>query len=169
MADRYPGYDVLSKRNSPSWNDRTRTIIDERMAIDPDRHEFFTDEEWRTMRAICARIVPQPPDRVHSAPVAAMVDEKLNANIGDGYRDVRLPPMRQAWRLGVAAIDAETQFRYGRPFHQLGALLQDDLLAAVQNGDVQEICWRELPAKLFFQKRLLHDIVSACRVGGGAQ
>jgi Gluconate 2-dehydrogenase subunit 3 len=161
MADRYPGYDVLHKRNSPSWNDQTRAVIDQRMAIDPDRHEFFTDEEWRTMRAICARIVPQPPDRACPAPVAAMVDEKLRSNSGDGYRDARLPPMRQAWQRALAAIDAEAKFRYGRHFHQLGALLQDDLLTAVQKGHVQERAWREMPAKLFFQKRLLHDIVSA--------
>ena len=69
MPDRYPGYDVLQKRNSPSWNDKTRAVIDRRMAIDADHHAFFTDQEWPTMRAICDRIVPQPPDRLHPAPV----------------------------------------------------------------------------------------------------
>jgi Gluconate 2-dehydrogenase subunit 3 len=160
MADRYPGYDVLNKRNSVSWNDQTRAVIDQRMAIDPENHQFFSDEEWPTLRAICARIVPQPPDRTHPAPVAAMVDEKLHADSGDGYRDARLPPMREAWRHALAAIEAEAKSRYGRRFDQLSALLQDDLLAAVQNGDVQDKAWAELPAKLFFQKRLLHDVVS---------
>ncbi len=160
MADRYPGYDVLEKRNSISWNDQTRAVIDQRMAIDPDKHRFCTDEEWPTLCAICARIVPQPPGRAHPAPVAAMVDEKLCANSGDGYRDARLPPMRDAWRRALAAIDAEAKSRYSRRFHQLGALLQDDLLSAVQNGDVQDQTWGELSPKLFFQKRLLHDIVS---------
>lgn len=161
MADRYPGYDVLNKRNSISWNDQTRAVIDRRMAIDPDKHEFFTDEEWPTLRAICARIVPQPPGRAHPAPIAAMVDEKLHANSGDGYRDARLRPMRDAWRHALAAINAEAKSRYGRRFHELGELLQDDLLTSVQKGDVHDKSWRELPAKLFFQKRLLHDIVSS--------
>jgi hypothetical protein len=160
MADRYPGYDVLNKRNSASWNDQTRAVIDERMAIDPDKHEFFTEDEWPTLRAICARIVPQPPDRTHPAPIAAMVDEKLHANSGDGYRDARLPPMREAWRRGLAAIDAEAKTRYGRRFHELTALLQDDLLKAVQDGDVSKQEWRDVSAKVFFKKRLLHDIVS---------
>ena len=106
MPDRYPGYDVLQKRNSPSWNDKTRAVIDQRMAIDPDHHAFFTDQEWPTMRAICDRIVPQPPHRLQPAPVAAMVDEKLHKNSGDGYRDARLPPMRDAWRRALAAISA---------------------------------------------------------------
>jgi hypothetical protein len=161
MADRYPGYDVLNKRNSVSWNDQTRAVIDRRMAIDPDKHAFFTDAEWPTLRAICDRIVPQPPDRTHPAPVAAMVDEKMHSNGGDGYRDARLPPMREAWRRALAAIESEARARYGRAFHQISELLQDDLLKAVQEGKVNEKTWGGLSAKLFFQKRLLHDIVSA--------
>jgi hypothetical protein len=161
MPDRYPGYDVLQKRNSPSWNDKTRAVIDKRMALDPDHHAFFTDQEWPTMRAICERIVPQPPDRLHPAPVAAMVDDKLHKNSGDGYRDARLPPMREAWRRALAAINNEATSRHGRRFHELGALLQDDLLKAIQNGAVDEKPWGDLSPKLFFKKRLLHDVVSA--------
>jgi hypothetical protein len=161
MPDRYPGYDVLRKRNSPSWNDQTRAVIDRRMAIDPDHHAFFTDTEWSTLRAICDRIVPQPPGRAHPAPLAAMVDEKLHTNNGDGYRDARLPPMREAWRRVLAGIDAEATSRYGRRFHELGALLQDDLLKAVQNGQLDEKVLGGMPAKIFFQKRLLHDVVSS--------
>jgi hypothetical protein len=33
MPERYPGYDVLRKRNSPSWNDQPRAVIDDRLAI----------------------------------------------------------------------------------------------------------------------------------------
>lgn len=161
MADRYPGYDVLNKRNSVSWNDQTRAVIDKRMSIDADEHRFFTDAEWLIMRAICARIVPQPADRARPVPVAALVDEKLATDSGDGYRDARLPPMREAWRRGIAAIDGEAKSRYGRRFYELTPLLQDDLLKAVQDGKVSEKTWRELPAKVFFTKRLLHDIVSS--------
>jgi hypothetical protein len=160
MADRYPGYNVLNKRNSVSWNDQTRAVIDRRMAIDPEAHRFFTDGEWPTIRAICNRIVPQPPDRAQPAPVAAMVDEKLHGNSGDGYRDARLPAMRDAWRLGLAAIDAEAKASYRRRFHELTGTLQDDLLKGVQSGSVSGKAWQNLPPALFFTKRLLHDIVS---------
>lgn len=161
MPDRYPGYDVLAKRNSPSWNDQTRAVIDRRMALDPDHHAFFTDAEWPTVRAICDRIVPQPANRLQPAPVAAMVDEKLHKNSGDGYRDARLPPTRDAWQRAIAAIDGEATSRYGRHFHELSALLQDDLLKAIQNDEVDEKPWGNLSPKLFFKKRLLHDIVSS--------
>jgi hypothetical protein len=161
MADRYPGYDVLRKRNTPSWNDQTRAVVDQRVRMDPDRHRFFSLSEWQTMRAVCERIVPQPQDRLHRAPVAAMVDEKLHDNAGDGYRDARLPPMREAWQRGLAALDAEAKARHRHRFHELPAAEQDALLTAVQNGEVHDRAWRDLPPNLFFTKRLLHDIVSA--------
>jgi hypothetical protein len=161
MPERYPGYDVLAKRNSPSWNDQTRAVIDRRLAIDPNRHRFLTDEEWRTMRALCDRIVPQTVARPHYVPLAAMVDEKLFDNSGDGYRDAELPPLREAWRRGLAALDAEANSRHGRRFHDLGPLEQDALLAAVQKGEVSDRAWRDLPPKSFFTKRVLHDIVDS--------
>jgi hypothetical protein len=161
MSDRYPGYDVLRKRNTPSWNDQTRAVIDHRVRMDPDRHSFLSATEWPTMRALCDRIVPQPPDRLHRAPVAAMVDEKLHGDKRDGYRDARLPPMREAWQRGLAALDAEAKAHHRHRFHELPAAEQDAVLAAVQKGEVTAKEWRELPAKLFFTKRLLHDIVSA--------
>jgi hypothetical protein len=160
MPNRYPGYDVLKKRNSPSWNDKTRAVIDERLAIDRDRHRFFTDAEWPTMRALCDRIIPQPADRALPAPLAAMIDEKLFDNQTEGYRDARLPPMREAWRRGLAAIDAEG-FRLGRRFHELAAGEQDAVLTRVQNGEAHDDAWGDMPPALFFKKRILHDIVNA--------
>jgi len=160
MPDRYPGYDVLKKRATPSWNDQTRAVIDERLAIDPDRHRFFNDVEWPTLQALCDRVIPQRPDPTRSAPLAAMVDEKLFADRTDGYRDARLPPMGEAWRRGLAAIDAEA-FRLGRRFHELTGEEQDAVLTRVQNGDAQDDAWGYMPPALFFTKRVLHDIVNA--------
>jgi hypothetical protein len=34
-------------------------------------------------------------------------------------------------------------------------------LKAVQNGQVDEKAWGGMPARIFFQKRLLHDVVSS--------
>jgi hypothetical protein len=161
MAERYPGYDVLKKRNSPSWNDQTRKAIDERLAIDPDQHQFFNDVEWLTIRAVCERIVPQTVARPRPVPLAAMIDKKLFDNAGDGYRYAELPPMREAWRRGLAALDLEAKSHYGRRFHDVGPLEQDAILTAVQKGDVSESAWCGLPPESFFKKRILHDIGGA--------
>jgi len=161
MSERYPGYDVLNKRNSMSWNEQTREVIDQRLALDPDRHLFFSDEEWQTLRAVCERIVPQTTARPHPVPVAAMVDEKMYSNAGDGYRYAELPPMPDAWRRGLTALDSESHDRHRRRFHELDPLEQDAILTAVQNGTVKNRAWRDLPPKSFFTKRVLHDIVSS--------
>ena len=161
MADRYPGYDVLNKRRTPSWNDKTRAVVDERLAIDPDVPKFLDERQWETLRALCNRIVPQPADRPRPVPVAAMVDQKLAADARDGYRDARLPPLREAWRRGLAALDAEALARWRTAFHALAPAEQDQLLRAVQGGQVASDAWGDMPAALFFSKRALHDIVSA--------
>ena len=76
MRRRFPDYDVLAKGDTPSWNEATRRVIDERLQI-CDKPQFFTDDEWLTLRAVCHRIVPQPPGRTRPIPVAAMIDRKL--------------------------------------------------------------------------------------------
>jgi hypothetical protein len=35
IAGRFPGYDVLSKRRTPSWSDKTREVIARRLAVSP--------------------------------------------------------------------------------------------------------------------------------------
>lgn len=161
MIESYPGYDVLAKRKSPSWNEQTRTVIDARLAVDPAVHRFFTNSEWTTLSAVCARVIPQPTQRQRPVPIAALIDAKLFENRGDGYRDARLPPLREAWRRALAALDAESRRWYNALFHELPPLTQDDLLHAVQAGETRDPAWGELPPQLFFSKRLLHDIVTA--------
>jgi hypothetical protein len=158
MSERYPGYDVLAKRHTPSWNEKTRQVIDERLAL-PREPRYLSQEEWLVLEAICERIVPQPRSRP-PVPLAAMVDVKLFENRGDGYRDHRLPPLREAWRCGLHAIDAEARRRHNVGFAALEATEQDALLRAVQQGMLSEGGWNDMPPAIFFAKRLLPDIVT---------
>lgn len=157
MSNRFPGYDVLAKRQSPSWNEKTRRVIDARIAL-PRDPRFLSPDEFITLDAICRRIVPQPADRP-PVPLAAMVDTKLYENSGDGYRDHRLPPLREAWRRGLAGIEAEARRRHNVGFTQLDVMEQDALLRAVQNGKIAGN-WDGMPPAVFFGKRLLFDIVT---------
>ena len=159
MSARYPGYDVLAKRYSPSWNEKTRRVIDERLAVRREPR-FLTEPEWRTLEALCSRVVSQRPAHP-PVPLAAFVDAKLFADARDGYRDARLPPLREAWRRGLAALDAEARQRANVDFHALDAAEQDALLRAAQDGTLAHAAWGDLSPKLFFSKRVLPDIVSA--------
>ena len=160
MRDLYPGYDVLSKRATPSWNRQTREVIGRRLAIDPEQHVFFDDAEWETLKAICGRIVPQST-RALPIPVAAIVDQKIHESRLDGFRDARLPSMGEAWRRGLAALDQETRSKHGRRFHEIEASEQDDLLRAMEKGELTHSTWQGMPSNIFFKQRVADDIVRA--------
>jgi hypothetical protein len=159
MHDRYPGYDVLRKRHTPSWNEMTRRVIDERLSL-PREPRFFTEDEWLTLGAVCDRIVPQPKDRP-PIPVAALVDHKMSTNKTDGYRHYQLPKMQDAWRRGLRALDQEARARYGGRFHAISAAEQDELLTKLQQGELDNPAWDGMPSKVFFSERMRHDIVAA--------
>ncbi|MAX00089.1 MAG: gluconate 2-dehydrogenase [Sphingomonas sp.] len=158
MADRFPDYDVLAKRDSLSWNDKTRAVVDARIATsEPD---VLSEPERAVLRRLVDRIVPQPEGR---APVnaAALLLEKIAADRGDGYRHARLPRVREAWERGLAAIDAEARERHGTGFAALDNRQADSVIQAIQQGDVCAAQWEAIPADLFWSYRILPDIVSA--------
>jgi hypothetical protein len=121
---------------------------------------FFTPAEWRTLQALCERILPQPPRR-RPVPIAAMIDHKMEADQRDGFRHVSMPPQREAWRRGLAALEQEARERYGAPFHALPQTRQDELLRGIAEGDARSAAWGDMAAKRFFASRVLHDIGSA--------
>lgn len=161
MTERsFPGYDVLAKRDTPSWNRATREAVDRRLAV-PREPRFFSAAEFETLAAVCDRILPQPADRAEPVPLAAYVDAKITEGQLDGYRYNALPPQGEAWRIGLAALDHEAQARHGAPFHRLGPGERDALLRAMQRGELEGGHWGGMPLKLFFEKRVVHDVTDA--------
>ena len=159
MTDRYPGYDVLAKRNGPSWNAKTREVIDRRLKI-PREPRFFTQQEWRTLAAVCDRIIPQPPGR-DPVPLPAYVDEKMFLRQHDGYRYPGMPEQSEAWRRGLAALDEVARRDHGSDFAALAPGTQDAILRAFDHGDAQAGALGDMPANGFFHHRIIQDIVSA--------
>ena len=152
----YPGYDVLAKRHTQSWDAVSRRVIDRRLAVSHEPR-FFSAAEWAVADAVCRRTLPQPADRP-PIPLAALLDAKLLANIGDGFREADMPYMREAWKQGIAAIEAESQARHGSGFAALDAAEQDTLLGLMQRGELSDPAWEGLGSRNFFSKRLLSDI-----------
>jgi hypothetical protein len=156
VADRFPGYDVLAKRDTPSWNDQTRKVIADRLATtEPD---VLTPEQRATLRLAIDRIVPQPEAR---PPVnaCALVLHKIMANGTDGYRHHRLPRVREAWERGLSAIDAEALAQFGHAFVALDAGKADAVLHAVECGET--VTDWPFPSDIFWSWRLLPDVISA--------
>ncbi|CAM2159066.1 gluconate 2-dehydrogenase gamma chain (plasmid) [Pararobbsia alpina] len=155
----YPGYDVLDKRDSPSWDDATRVVIDARLNTAPEP-AFFSSEEWAAVMALCDCVMPRAA-RPPVVPLAAMLDDKLAHGPGDGYRDARLPPRDEAWHRGLAALDAESVARGGAPFARLPANAQHDMVERMARGELVAREWKRMPSAVFFSKRVLHDITSS--------
>jgi Gluconate 2-dehydrogenase subunit 3 len=62
-------------------------------------------------------------------------------------------PRSTAWTFDYKRHDAR--------FHQLGTAIQDALLVAMQRGELTGPAWESMDCRLFFQERVLHDIVAA--------
>ena len=159
MTDRYPAYDVLAKRWTASWNEATRKTIDRRLAV-PREPRLFSASEWRTLGALCDRILPQPKDRP-PVPLPAFVDQKITDGRLDGYRYAEIPPQGEAWRRGLAALEAASREAHGDSFHALSAQQQDGMLHRMQHGDLTGEAWGGMPCNLFFQHRVIPDITHA--------
>lgn len=158
MTDRYPGYDVMSKRNGPSWNEVTRRVIDARLAT-PKGPRFFSAVEYLTVQTLADRIVPQ--HRNDPLPVADLVDAKLLSGTGDGFRRPGMPQAGAAWRQALAALDAEAQAAHGATFRQLSGADRDELLRRMQEGQLDHPAWGGMPSALAFTQLVARDIVLA--------
>jgi hypothetical protein len=154
----YARYDVLRKWDSPSFNDVTRRVVGERLHHVPERR-FFTEREWAVLEAAAARILPQP-ERHPPIPITPFIDDRLDRGQGDGYRFAHMPPLQEAWRTGLAALDAEARAVHGDGFPELGVEDQDDVLTRVQKGEVQSDAWGALPPAEFFIHELVDGVVT---------
>ena len=159
MTDRYPGYDVMNKQDTPSWDAVTREVIARRLAV-PREPRFFGSAEWQTLGALCDRIMPQPPGRP-KVPLPAYVDAKITEKHLDGYRYATLPHQGEAWNRGLAALDHDAQAAHGARFHDLPPDQQDALIEQMQGGALQSEAWGGMPCKDFFEHRVIADITHA--------
>jgi gluconate 2-dehydrogenase subunit 3-like protein len=152
----YRNYDVLAKWHTVSFDDLTRDVLRRRLTALPARR-FLTQAEWDLLDAIVARLLPMPKD-ARPIPVTPWIDEMLCVNRGEGFRYADMPPMRDAWRRGLAAIDGEAFARHRCRFAALDDAERDDVLRAVQRGDVEVERWKDLPASRFFVHVLLKTV-----------
>lgn len=159
MRDLFPDYDVLAKRDTESWNDKTREAIDERLALKV-RDDVLTTAQLATLRKIVSRVCPDPPGRPPTTTLAMVVDKIAN-DTRVGFRPHRLPGTAEAWRRGLDAIEAEARQRYGVAFAALTDANADIVLRLVSLGDVVAGEWEHLPPRVFWDWRLLSDCVSA--------
>lgn len=106
----------------------TRTALTARLADQPTTPRFFTPVEFATLTAVCARLVP--PGSVARRPISSLIDGRLADGRGNGWRYAELPVDGEAYRAGLAAIDANA----GGPFAALDDEGQDAVLRDFQQS-----------------------------------
>jgi hypothetical protein len=158
-TDPFPKYDVLEKRDSPSWNEATRIAVGQRMSLRVPEG-VLTDKEQATLARVVERVAPQPEGRPPANTLAVLM-HRIARDQGDGYRPACLPRAAQAWRAGIAAIDAEAHARHDKGFAELDDDKADEVLHAISKGEAKAPAWANLPAKAFWEWRLIPDILKS--------
>jgi pimeloyl-ACP methyl ester carboxylesterase len=115
-----------SARTSP----QTRAVMETRMQpVAPS--SAFTPEQMGTLRALVECVVPQA-----GFDLAARLARSLEEGAGDGWRFADLPADLEAWRTGLASLDAAAEREHGVEFLALSSAMQRELLLAAQHGEL---------------------------------
>lgn len=142
------GYAVLGRPDPPGGR---------RPAVAAPRRSL-SEDEYAALEALCETVIPQP-ERVNPVPIAPWIDAALCEEHTSGTRLAKLPPMREAWRRGLAALDAEAAGHFGRRLRDCLAEEREALIAAVDAGEVDGPHWDGLPPQTLFREILGKEIV----------
>jgi hypothetical protein len=126
-GERFPGFDVVDRRNS--WDAVTAGVVLARLAP-PPAPRFFTPEEERVARPLFRRLLAL--DEGPPVPVFELVDARLADGETDGWRHEDLPPDGDAWRTTLRLLDEDAA---AGGFVSLAADAQDELLESIRVAD----------------------------------
>ncbi len=146
----YPGFRTLDQQKF--WDAKTREVVLDRVEnVPPIR--FFAAEEQALMEAICRLILPQDDrDTAHTIPILPQIDKRLFDDTHDGYRYENMPPDREAYSLGLQAVEEIAQHLHGNSFTALSYRAQEEILESLHDGNPaagHEI-WKRMPVERFW-------------------
>jgi len=148
----YPAGSVRSLLKTDHVSPATRAALRARLDAPPvDEPRFFVAAEFATLRAVCARLIPQD-GLERPVDLAGSIDTRLADGGGDGWRYDALPPDGKAYRAGLAALEAVVRSGHGAGFEGLDGAAQDALLGAVQRGEIAG--WSGPPPDRWFEEVL---------------
>jgi len=157
----YPGFSTLGQK--AFWDKTTRDLVVDRVENPPEL-KFFTAEEACFWTVVFDHLIPQT-DRVpeRRIPLVPSLDKRLYEDRTIGYRFEDMPHDRDVYKtLGIQAIDAEAQARFGQRFLQIPHREQDVVLCAIHDGHPKgghEI-WHRMSIHRFWQL-IIGDAIDA--------
>ncbi|RIV18277.1 gluconate 2-dehydrogenase subunit 3 family protein [Fibrisoma montanum] len=159
MPYHYPEGTVRALLNTDHVTFATRTALETRLALEAAYEpRFFSAPEYALLKAVCDRLIPQTGSEAHYIDIARGIDERLARNESNGWRYDAMPPDQDAYRLGLAALEASAQSRHQQSFLHLAEDQQDALLTLIQQAEVDGEPWDHLPADRFFEELLAEAV-----------
>ncbi len=156
----YPTFSTLEQQKF--WDAKTREVVLDRVGNVPEIR-FFSLAQARLLAAICDRVLPQDDrDEAHKIPIVPQIDKRLYDGSHDGYRYEDMPPDREAFALGLQAIDEIAQAGHGCGFVELDWREQEEILRSLHDGKpaaAHEI-WKRMPVHRFWML-LVQDCAEA--------
>ncbi|MGH9586365.1 MAG: gluconate 2-dehydrogenase subunit 3 family protein [Acidobacteriaceae bacterium] len=156
----YPGYSTLGQQKK--WDETTRDVVVKRVDRQPEIR-FFQPAEAELLAAIIDRVIPQD-DRADNRTILILpiIDERLYKNELNGFRYGDMPPDRDAYHLGLKAINEMAEARFQQPFTELAVYRQELLLKSLHDGkpDPDHPVWKQMPVHRFWAL-LMEDCVTA--------
>ncbi len=111
---------------------------------------FLSESEAATIVALCDRIIPADSDPGATwAGVVQFIDRKLA-----GYYQ----RYQQLYRLGLQGIHQSSLALYNKPFVELSAAQQDELLHKLESNQAPGDLWKQVSATEFFDRLVDHTI-----------
>ncbi|TGE16094.1 gluconate 2-dehydrogenase subunit 3 family protein [Hymenobacter elongatus] len=149
----YPEGTVRALLTTELVTEATRAALQARLNAPPYTPQFFDPATYALLRAVAARLFPQP-DRPEPIELAPALDQRLLAGGSDGWRYDVMPPDREAYRLGLGGIRESAQAMFQQDFERLSPEQQDAVLQAVQDEQAPGDAWQTVPAGRFFEELL---------------
>jgi hypothetical protein len=156
----YSDFDITTvEKWNLDWDEKTKRLVIDRVEKVP-AYRFFSTEEAGLLEAVCDCVLPQE-DRpeTRQVPIAPWIDEALYKGEGIGYRYENMPEDREAYRLGLQAIDETSRQLFGLAFVDLRRADRNEVMRQVAEGSPPGETWKRLPAIIFFQ-RLMSDVIT---------
>ena len=128
----YPGFSTLGQK--AYWDAATRALVLKRVGP-TEPLSFFSPSEAETMFAITERVLPQEDRTVERRiPILAGIDQRLTQNRMDGYRYEDMPSDQEAYRIAAQAFDEMARTLYGKRFHELETMQQEEILKSIHEN-----------------------------------
>jgi hypothetical protein len=113
---------------------------------------FSTLAQQKFWDAKTREVVLDDRDESHKIPIVPQIDRRLYENSHDGYRYEDMPPDREAFQLGLRAVEEIAQHEYRLGFLEIGPREQEEILHSLHHGkpSAGHEIWKQLPVHRFW-------------------